>query len=349
MNKDREEFPAQNEIVMARMFRRGRTAGSVALRLMMVTFGLALTGVAPAHVGTESQPPAHLAPLGSHGVSFRLYEGLTLLIHNPAGRAFTFKLDLRDLNLMETGPREVLFKIYDPDGKPVVREIIPDDGVAAPISQSPTGGWDHEAWYYTYQYAHGAPPMLRWSGLDAPERLAAVPVRTFERRVPAGPKGVYRIVLVGTPDHVATVAVDPALPWAIAGNPYFLHPVGDFFKKRFVCIPKGTVGLCISMAEFDRPPSRKFTVRDQAGKMLSEGATASGIVFAEAKPEKPGDWDDKVFSLEVADGTNACMVQFSLMRGKLNALPRAADSGVPAFYAPDPATARALQGAAIYD
>ena len=30
-----------------------------------------------------------------------------------------------------TGPREVLFKVYDPDGQPVVREVIPDDGCAS--------------------------------------------------------------------------------------------------------------------------------------------------------------------------------------------------------------------------
>ena len=59
---------------------------------------------------------------------FRLHEGVTAYVPNPDGKDFSVRLDVRDLNLYANGPREVLFKVYDPDGKPVVREIIPDDG-----------------------------------------------------------------------------------------------------------------------------------------------------------------------------------------------------------------------------
>ena len=63
--------------------------------------------------------------------TFRLYDGVTAYVPNPQGKDFTVKLDVRDLNLHETGPREVLVKIYDPDGKAVVRKVIPDDGVTS--------------------------------------------------------------------------------------------------------------------------------------------------------------------------------------------------------------------------
>ncbi|MCX5659738.1 MAG: hypothetical protein NTW19_08465 [Planctomycetota bacterium] len=319
----------------------------VAFGLMLVAVFAARVAMAEPQPAAPPQPPARFAPLDAEGTTFRLYEGLTLLVDNPTGKAFTFSLDLRDLNLVEPGPREVLMKVYDPEGKAVVREIIPDDGVVTPVSQLPTGGWDHEGWYYLYQTNHGAPPMFRWTGLTAPDRLAAVPVRTFVRPIPEGPKGMYRVVLVGARDHVATVKFSPALAWAVGGNPYFVHPTGDFLKKRFVYIPKGTSGLTIAMVEHDRPRTRHFTLRDPAGKVLAEGTPTSGIVFAEAKPEKAGDWDDKVFSLEVGDGPGSYMVQFTLLRNVMQEVARPMMSGVPAFYAPDEATARALHGGAI--
>ena len=59
--------------------------------------------------------------------SYRLYQGVTIYVNNPSGKPFDIKLKVRDLNLFSKGPREVLFKVYDPDGKTPVREIIPDE------------------------------------------------------------------------------------------------------------------------------------------------------------------------------------------------------------------------------
>lgn len=330
-----------------------------------------LTGAAP----VPPQPTPRLAPVDPTGATFRLYEGLTLLVNNPEGVAFKFTVDVRDLNLIEPGPREVLFKVYDPQGKALVREVIPDDGVVTRVSQGPTGGWDHEAWYYLHQYNHGTAPMLRWSALAAADRLAATPVRAYERQIPAGAKGVYRIILVGAKDHVVTVKLDPALGWGVGGNPFFLHPTGDFLKKRFVYVPKGTTGINIALVEYDPPRTRKLTLRDETGKILAEATAPSGIGFAEAKPEKPaneavappakgaapsragsaeakpekpGAWDEKVFSVELSDGPNACLVQFSLMSPRLEGMIQPGPSGTPAFYTADEKTARALQGGAIY-
>ncbi|MCX5662506.1 MAG: hypothetical protein NTW19_22725 [Planctomycetota bacterium] len=297
---------------------------------------------------------ARLAPLDKEGTTFRLYEGLTVLVHNPGGKAFKLALDVRDLNLIEPGPRELLFKVYDPNGKSVVREIIPDDGVITPASQSPTGGWDHEGWYYLYQYNRGTPPMLKWGTLTAPDRLAAIPVRTLEKSIPAGTPGIYRVVLVGSRDHVVTVKVDSGLSWGVAGNPFYLHPVGDFFKKRFVYVPAGTRAINIAMVEHDRPRARKFTLKDTAGNLLAEGSAAAGVGFAEVKPTKPGkpgepgEWDDKVLVFELADAPNACMVQFAFITDRLNGPPRKPPGAIQAFYASDEATARALGGGVVF-
>src|SRR5262249_8419743 len=105
------------------------------------------------------------AAAGTH----RLYDGVTAFIPNPDGKHFTLTVDVRDINIFENGPREVLFKVYDPDGKAVVREVIPDDGVTTPAFQQPAGAWDHEGWYYAFCSMQGAPPMLRWSAFSAPD------------------------------------------------------------------------------------------------------------------------------------------------------------------------------------
>ena len=49
--------------------------------------------------------------------TYRLYDGITMFINNDAGKDFTLTLDVRDINLLEKGPRELLVKVYDPDGK----------------------------------------------------------------------------------------------------------------------------------------------------------------------------------------------------------------------------------------
>jgi hypothetical protein len=325
-----------------------------------LSLALLLCAVAPALAAAPEEQP-RLAPVDADGSTFRLSDGFTLLVHNPEGKPFSVGLDVRDLNLLEPGARDVLFKVYDPTGKAVVREVIPDDGVTTPAGQGPTGGWDHEGWYYLYHYNRGVAPMLRWTALGAPDRLAAVPVRSFTRSVPAGPKGVYRVVVVGCRDHVVTAKIGGGLKWGVGGNPFFLHPVGNLLDKRFVYVPKGTTGLAIALVEHDHPRSRRFTLKDEAGNLLASGDAHSGVGFAEVKLEaqkpqgpavpahlQPGAWDGRVLTLEVAPGPNACMVQFSLFQPKLEGLSRPLPPPVvPAFYAADPETARALGGGAI--
>src|SRR5262245_60688286 len=162
--------------------------------------------------------------------SYRLHEGLTAYVHNPQGKEFAVNLDVRDLNLFASGPREVLFKVYDPDGKAVVREIIPDDGVTTPNFQDRIGGWDHELQYYANLYAKGAVPTVRFSAWSDPNRLASIVKRSFNHTIPPGKPGVYRIVLAGVPDHYVTLDLKPTLKHGVAGHPTFMHGHGDMLK-----------------------------------------------------------------------------------------------------------------------
>src|SRR5215204_1071276 len=149
----------------------------------------------------------------------RLQDGITAFVHNADGKDFNVHLTIRDINLFETGPRELLVKVYDPAGTPVVRKVIPDDGVVSKAFLPPIGAWDHEAWYYAYCYMKGTQPMIRWSAFSEPDRLASVAKRDFAFPVKGGKKGIYRVLIVGCIDHYVTLKIDPALPHAFAGHP----------------------------------------------------------------------------------------------------------------------------------
>src|SRR5207237_728125 len=84
----------------------------------------------------------------------------------------------RQWHLLENGERELLMKIYDPDGRVVARQVAENDCVVGTSFLPEAGGWDHEMWYYTLMYSRGTQPMLRWSSLTDPLRLATLPKGT---------------------------------------------------------------------------------------------------------------------------------------------------------------------------
>jgi hypothetical protein len=125
---------------------------------------------------------ADVAVAAATGERFhRLHEGLTVYVHVPDGREFTVGLDVRDLTLQANGPREILFKVYDPAGKPVVREVIPDDGCTTANLPDRIGGWDHELQSFVNHFVKGTTPSIRWSAWSDPARLATIRPRRFDR------------------------------------------------------------------------------------------------------------------------------------------------------------------------
>ena len=116
--------------------------------------------------------------------TFRLYHGVTLFVNNAEGKDLTVTLDLRDLNLLGSGPREVLFKVYDPDGRPVIREVIPDDGSESIGYLPRLGGWDHELDYYALCYSRGSMPMMRWSAYSDRARLEKLRLEELQKGSP---------------------------------------------------------------------------------------------------------------------------------------------------------------------
>lgn len=278
----------------------------------------------------------------------RLHDGVTTFVLNAEGKDFTVRLTVRDLNLFETGPREVLVKVYDPAGNAVVRKVIPDDGVTSKAFLPPLGAWDHEAWYYAHCYEKGTQPMIRWSAFSAPDRLASIAKREFSFPIKGGVKGVYRVLVVGAIDHYVTVGIDPKLPAAVSGHPDWLHGHGEQWRKAHVYVPRGTIGLFAMFAEYDMPRKRKFTIRTPDGKELL--ASKPGQIFWRGQLEfgKAGQYDDQVFTVEVSEGLGDFLAGLKFRLAKDAEVNYRGERIAPAVFAPDEATARAVQGGAIY-
>lgn len=283
--------------------------------------------------------------------TYRLYQGINLYVNNPKGKAFEVKLKVRDLNLFSEGPREILFKVTDPDGHTSVREIISDDGVAGKGFLPRLGGWDHEIWYYTLCYSRGSKPMFPWSTYSDQKQLDNMPNRTFTRKIPKGKKGVYRIMLIGTRDHYVTVNVDPDLKIAASANHSFLHGHGEMFPKSYIYVPKGSKRLHVAFMEIDPPQTRHFKLTGPDKKVLFDGTAEPGFQDATIKLPAEGAYDDKMIVLEVSEGPGDYMFHgnFSFAYQKLKRPDgRTQFGGCQAILAPDRKTAKAVKGGAIY-
>lgn len=281
--------------------------------------------------------------------TFRMNEGVTIFALNPDGKDFTVSIDVRDLNLFANGPRETLFKVYDPDGIPVVREVIPDDGCGEANFPDRIGGWDHELQYYANLYAKGTTPSFRWSAWSSPQRLKTLVARTFDRPIKGGKKGLYRIVLAATPDIYVTVRLPREFKTAFAGHPTFMHGHGSMMKKSFIYVPKGTSGIFYAFAEPDLPRTRRFKLTAPDGKVLFDGPAKGGYTsvdgpWAEAKIAlKPGEYDGKLLTFEVSDGANDFLAKVALQQPQ-ELFGDYVGMGSSAVFCPDEATANALQG-----
>ena len=277
----------------------------------------------------------------------RLYEGTTHFVNNRQGKDFTVTIDVRDINHVTAGPAEILVKIYDPDGRPVVREVIPDDGITDNSYKSPVASWDHEAWYYATCYSRGIIPAIKWSTFSDPKRLEQMARRTFKYEIKGGKKGVYRILLIGTPDHYVSVETDPEFQRGVMGSVDWLHGYGDMYAKSYLYVPKGSEAITVMFFQMDQPADRSFVLKDPRGKVVASGKGEDGLTLETIKFDKPGQYDEKLFTLEVSAGKDDFLVFAGCVMHREKKLYRT-NNNINSLFAPDPAAAKALQGGAIY-
>ncbi len=289
--------------------------------------------------------------------TFRVYTGITLYIVNPTGKSFEVSLDIRDINFYANGPRELLLKIYRPDGSLETREIIPDDGIVSGLYQERIGGWDHELMSRVNLLAKGADPFIAFSAFSDPARLASIQPRSIRKRIEGGPPGVYRMVLLGFPDHYVSIGIEPKLAYGISGHPSFACGTGDHLQKSYVHVPEGTQGLFFIFIEPDLPATRRFTLKTAEGETLIE-ATASGAYYNpvgsynlknpawEAVQErfKNGKLGGKTLRFDVSPSRNDFLVQLTFQQPRTGAFKDYVGMGSQAIFCPDPATAEAIRG-----
>lgn len=296
---------------------------------------------------------------------YRLYDDLALFFVHAKGGSFVLRLTVRDLNRLACGPSELMVHLYDPQGRLILREVLPDDGVN-PRNGGPTlAGWDHVAWYYETCYSRGLDPLVRWSILDRPDRIAALPERQWTFRLSDAPPGVYRLVLAGSSDLLVQVQTDPVSPFGSNGGPDWRHGSGDQFRRHFLCVPKGASGLSLGLLELDRPRGRACALRTLEGKPLvlrRVHRDRGGAVTGESPVEMtldgrggyttvtgefpaPAAFEGQILVFEVEPGSNDYLfaVDFLFPREQRNwrGAPR-----VSAVLCGDPETARAIQNGA---
>ncbi len=279
--------------------------------------------------------------------TYRLYDAATFFFNNPEGIAFELKLDVRDINHRGCGPGEMLVKVYPPDGKLLVRAVMPDDGVESKTYGPVVAAWDHEAWYYSSCYTRGLDPATRWSALSDPARIDRIRPQELRYTIPGGQKGLYRVVLAGTPDLFVTVGTEPELNYGVAGGPDWLHGRADQYGKMYVYVPRGALNIELRILENDRPFGRTATVSDAAGNALVQVDNGNGFDSVSLKAEPDGAFDDRILTLEVGDSPGDYLLDLNM------GWPRGARYGrrggrIAAILCRDEATARAIQGGAIY-
>lgn len=288
--------------------------------------------------------------------TFRLYDDVGLFYNNPDGKDFTLSLEIRDINHIARGPSELLVKVYTPDGRLAVREVVPDDGVTSNLSSGQIIGWDHEGWYYATEYSRGLDPGVRWSAWSDPARLANMPVRKVSYAVKGnGQKGVYRVNLAGSPDLYITPTNDAGLAYGINGGPDWMHGHHEIYAKKFVCAPHGSSSLDLGIQELDIPYTRSVTVKTLDGKLIATASATRGMGKAHYECSAPGELDDKVLVVEVSPtivrprtgpiGDYLLDVNFGMPKEQRNwrGAPR-----VNAVLCDSPEDAKAIQNGAIY-
>ena len=316
--------------------------------------GLAAPAEIPADVARSLQEIAWAqrsetaaAARAGEPLQVRLHDAATVLLDHPSGAAFEIQLDVRDLNAAPRGPAELLFKVYGPDGRLLVREIVPDDGVTQGLFVGPAAGYDHMALRFAAERAAGLAPAIAAGRLCDPARLAALPARRFRHTIPAGPGGVYRVLLVGQPDLVVTLTTDPALPCGVAGSPDHLCPLAGFPDRGWVWLPEGTTGMELAIVSIDGEAGRTVRVLDQAGTELGRvddvgGYATHRVEFGAPAPPAPG----RVVQVELGRRGGDGLYRLMLLVPKGNRYGKPGGR-VPAVVCPDRRTAEAVRNGVI--
>ena len=199
----------------------------------------------------------------------RLYDGITAFVPNPTARTSPSPSTCATSTSSRPGRARCCSRSTIPTASPVVREVIPDDGVTSQAFLPPRAPGTMRPGTTPTAHMKGTQPMIRWSAFSAPIGWRAVPKRTFTCPIKGGKKGVYRVLLVGAIDHYVTLKIDPELPYAVAGHPDWLHGHGEHVPQE----------LRLRARRHARPARGAGRVRPAAHRRVARSKTADGKVL----------------------------------------------------------------------
>ena len=276
----------------------------------------------------------------------RLSNALTVFVDNTEGKPFDIEIDVLDINHLTPFPSELLVKLESPDGRVLVREVLPDDGIVDASWGTHGSSWASEAWYFGTAYSRGLEPAIRWSAFSNPQKLAQLPARTFRWSVKDASPGVYRLLMVGRPDHYVSTRVSNGLKFAVAGNPEVLHGHGDLYRRSYVYVPENATSMNLWFMQMDQPAVRTAAVRDSSGKLLLEAFGERGLERLSTKLDEVGVKAGDILTVDVSAGPGD-FILLTMFQIDNSLKHERGSPAMTAVLAPDADTARAIQGGQI--
>jgi len=279
---------------------------------------------------------------GKAPVYYHLRQGVVFYVANTSGRPFKLQIDLKDINTFCQGAQTALFKVYDPDGKVLHAEDIPDDGITDGGYQQAWAGWDHELWARGAIREIGGEPLFRWDAFSNPQKLDKIRGAVRSVSVKDARKGVYRVQLAGCDDHFVKFSVSGGLKFGVVGHPDFIAGHGEQFATGYLYVPElpfyaaKKKRIDVWLIEHAWPRTRKVSIyhgsKPLAMKRIPQGDTVTALT--------PGQAIGRA-SISL-DGIKPGTVLRLVNEGRGDFLLRI--HGIPAILCPDEQTARFIAG-----
>ncbi len=261
-------------------------------------------------------------------VLWRPRENLLFHMKDELGSGFRLRFTVQDMNTYIHAPAPLYFQVVGPDDRILVSARLEDDGITGGNFAHQDGIYDPFADFRYRQYHRantpgGMPPgKSRSPYLRNPEKL---PFRVVELDVPAGGKGLYRVLVTGRWDHFISMTSDRPIPTAIHPGTGPLAVVGKSLAKSWFYVPEDAKDIVISVTEEELPYSVKMTLRDESGKIVDSAKAKGFCTFLMPRNIRKG----AVYQLEIAGAKPG-----TCLHGR----------GFPFVFAPDAATAKAIRG-----
>ncbi len=187
---------------------------------------------------------------------WRPRENMVFYLEDTAGGGFDLRIDLRDMNVYCEGARDAFVFVIGPDGRILVKKLLPDDGVIKNDPKYKDGCADigldfrYRA-YYRKNAPDGYPPgKVRAPCLAHPGKL---PARTFSLRIPDAGRGVYRLAVAGCWDHWFSVTPSRKMTAALHPGQGGIYLHGSQLNNVSLFIPRGTRDISLALTEEIQP------------------------------------------------------------------------------------------------